>query len=314
MHGIPAERIVVTGAQLYDQWFAMRPSSSREKFCAGRGLDPARPIVLYMCSSAFICPNEVGFVRRWLAAIRAHSDPAVRSINVVIRPHPAHGMQWFGVSLSEYENAIIWPPTGAAPLDEERKRDYFDNLFHAACVVGINTSGFLEASIIGRRTLTVRPAEFPQSQEGTLHFRYLVSAGIVAMTEELSAHLAQLAALLRGHNESDPQVRRFVEEFLRPHGMATPCTPILTVALERLAQQGRRKPEVMPLLAPAVRALALPLAMQLRRLYFARILQRPPRVNLTVLPPRHAEQNSKSCARNSKAVQKRQHTDEPRYE
>ena len=26
MHGVPRERIVVTGAQLYDQWFAMRPA------------------------------------------------------------------------------------------------------------------------------------------------------------------------------------------------------------------------------------------------------------------------------------------------
>jgi hypothetical protein len=262
----------------------MRAGSTREEFCARRGLDSERPIIFYMCSSAFICPHEVGFVRRWLAALRAHSDPTLRSANVVVRPHPAHGMQWVGVSLPEPDKTVIWPPTGAAPLDEERKQDYFDTLFHAACVVGVNTSGFLEASIIGRRTLSLRPAEFPESQDGTLHFRYLVSAGIVTMAEQVPTHLAQLAEVLGGASEPDAHAKRFVEEFLRPHGIETPCTPILAAALERLAAEGHRRPIVPPFLAPLVRTLALPLAARLRRLYLARILRRPPRVSLAVLP------------------------------
>jgi hypothetical protein len=281
MHRVPSERIVVTGAQLYDQWFAMRPGSTREEFCARHGgLDPARPIIVYLCSSAFICPHEVGFVRRWLAAVRAHPDPTLRSAIVVVRPHPAHGEQWSDVSLSEFQNAVIWPPVGAAPLDEERKQDYFDHLFHAACIVGVNTSGFLEAAIIGRRTLTVRPTEFPQSQEGTLHFRYLTSAGIVTMTEELGTHLSGLAELLHRPGEPDTQVRRFVEEFLRPRGIETPCTPILVAALERLAAEGHRKPLVPPLLAPLVRGLTMPLAVQLRRSYLTRLSRRPQRLNI----------------------------------
>jgi hypothetical protein len=280
MHGVPAERIVVTGAQLYDQWFAMGPGSTREEFCARRGLDPGRPIIFYLCSSAFICPYEVGFVQRWLGAVRAHPDPLLRSANVVVRPHPAHGPQWSGVSLAEFQNAVIWPPAGAAPLDDERKQDYFDHLFHAACVVGVNTSGFLEASIIGRRTLTLRPAEFPQSQEGTLHFRYLTSAGIVTASEEMTTHLSDLAALLNGGGEPDARVRRFVEEFLRPHGIDAPSTPVLVAALERLAAQGHRAPLVPPLLAPLVRGLAMPLAVLVRRYYLARLSRRPVRVKI----------------------------------
>jgi hypothetical protein len=278
MHRVPAERIVATGAQLYDHWFAMRPGSTRTEFCARLGnLDPARPIILYLCSSAFICPEEVGIVRRWLAAVRGHSDPLLRSANVVVRPHPAHGAQWSGVSLAEFGNAVIWPPVGAAPLDQERKQEYFDNLFHAACVVGVNTSGFLEASIIGRRTLTFRSPEFPQSQDGTLHFRYLAAAGVVAVSDEIAAHLAQLADVLHGRDAPEAQVRRFVEDFLRPNGLDVPCTPILVAALEQLAAQGRRKPLAPPVTGPLIRALTIPLAMQVRRMYLARLSQRPER-------------------------------------
>lgn len=285
MHGVPPERIVVTGAQLYDQWFAMRPGATREGFCARLGgLDPSRPIIFYICSSSFICPYEVGFVRRWLAAVRAHQDPILRSANVVVRPHPAHAPQWSGVSLAEFDNVVIWPPAGAAPLDDERKQDYFDNLFHAACVVGVNTSGFLEASILGRRTLSVRSAEFPESQEGTLHFRYLTSAGVVTLSDDVASHLSELGEILHGPSETDVKVRRFVEEFLRPNGLEKPCTPILASAVERLAAEGRRKPLVPPLIAPLVRGLVAPLAAVLRRLYLARLSQRPERLNL-VPPP-----------------------------
>ncbi len=40
LHGLPADRVVVTGAQCYDQWFGRQPSRSREDFCARVGLDP----------------------------------------------------------------------------------------------------------------------------------------------------------------------------------------------------------------------------------------------------------------------------------
>src|ERR1043166_1400557 len=33
MHGVPADRVLVTGAQCYDQWWNRAPSRSREAFC-----------------------------------------------------------------------------------------------------------------------------------------------------------------------------------------------------------------------------------------------------------------------------------------
>ena len=67
LHGIPAERVVATGAARFDDWFAQRPSTSREEFMRKVGLDPARPYLLYLCSSVFVAPEERPFVDRWLA-------------------------------------------------------------------------------------------------------------------------------------------------------------------------------------------------------------------------------------------------------
>ena len=43
MHRVPAERVVITGAQCFDHWFDRTPSRTRDEFCARIGLD-ARPI------------------------------------------------------------------------------------------------------------------------------------------------------------------------------------------------------------------------------------------------------------------------------
>ncbi len=75
LHDVPAERVVVTGAQLFDRWFEWRPSRDRQSFCAELGLDAAKPILLYTASSIFICRREVDLVVHWLTSIRSCGDP-----------------------------------------------------------------------------------------------------------------------------------------------------------------------------------------------------------------------------------------------
>ena len=76
LHGVPRDRVVVTGAQCFDQWFDRRPTLDREAFCRKVGLDPARPYVLYVCSALFEgSPNEAEFARRWAAAIGGLHTP-----------------------------------------------------------------------------------------------------------------------------------------------------------------------------------------------------------------------------------------------
>ena len=80
LHDVPAEHVLVTGAQAYDHWFSTQPSVDREAFCRQVQLDPSRPFLLYLCSSPFIAPEEVGFVRRWIAAIRAQRRSTVAHV------------------------------------------------------------------------------------------------------------------------------------------------------------------------------------------------------------------------------------------
>jgi hypothetical protein len=237
LHGVPRNRITVTGAQTFDRWFAMRPSRSREDFCRTVGLDPGRPYLLYTGSSVFIAPDEVPFTERWLTAVGRSGIPRVTELGALIRPHPANSRQWYAFDSNAFPNATIWPPVGTDPNSPGFKEDFFDSVYYSAGVVGINTSAQIEASILGRPIFTVRAPEFAHGQEGTLHFRYLAGDdGVVRVATSLAEHVQQLAYVLQGDAAGDERNREFVQRFVRPHGLGLPATPIFARAVDAIRQ------------------------------------------------------------------------------
>jgi hypothetical protein len=144
LHGVSADRVVVTGAPRFDAFFAMRPAASRERFCAALGLDPQQPYVLYLCSSEFVAPHEVDFVKRWLSALRTSGDAVVRSCGVLVRPHPAHLKPWKDASLAGFPNVALWHDKETMNADQ----GLYDSLHHSNAVVGLNTSAMIEAGIL----------------------------------------------------------------------------------------------------------------------------------------------------------------------
>lgn len=237
-HGVPADRVDVTGAQLFDDWFDRRPATSRQEFCARTGLDPARPFVLYLCSSMFIARDEVAFVRDWLGQLRGSPIASLREVGVLIRPHPGHASPWAEVDLSTYGHVGVWPRGGEMPLFDDAKAGYFDSMHHAAAVVGINTTGMIEAGIVGRASFTVLATEFAATQGGTLHFAHLTAPGFLRTAATMDQHHRQLAAELA--SPSTPEsLAPFIEQFVRPCGLQTPATPRVVDALEALAQRRR---------------------------------------------------------------------------
>jgi hypothetical protein len=236
LHGIPLDRVVATGAQLFDQWFERQPSSSRQEFVRKIGLEPARPYVLYTCSNpAMTEVPESGFVRRWIDALRANEDERLRRLGILIRPHPNDEGEWRDFDVSRLANVVVWPREGASPVTDEGRADFFDSLAHSAAVVGINTTAMIEAAIVGKSVLTVLAPEF--AQEGTLHFDYLLeeSGGFLHVASSLAEHAGQLRRVLSEGAADEERRRRFVESFVRPHGLGRPATPILADAIEELA-------------------------------------------------------------------------------
>lgn len=240
LHRQSPDRVVATGAQSYDHWFAWKPQRDREAFCAEVGLDARRPFVLFLGSSPFIAPSEVPFVRRWIGALREAPDPAVRELGVLVRPHPQNGPQWADADLRDLGPVAVWPRSGADPVDRASRDDFHDSIHLCHAVVGINTSALIESAIVGRPVFTVLDGDFADTQGGTLHFAHLQHAGggLLRQASTLDEHVAQIASSLRDDDGFVHRNDRFLEAFVRPHGLARPAAPILADAVERAALAG----------------------------------------------------------------------------
>ncbi len=256
MHGIRDDSVVVTGAQCYDQWFEKKPARSREEFCRAVGLDPSKPFVLYVCSAMSPVPDPVEpvFVKEWIEAVRASGDPALRTAGVLVRPHPERVREWSGVSLDGLEHVVVH---GRTPIDSDAKADYFDSLYYSSAVVGLCTSVFVEAAIVGRPVLTMLLPAYRMHQDGMAHFRYLlnVEGGLLHTAPDVPAHLAQLADAMKDAGSRDARNRRFLTAFVRPQGLDMPSTPRFVEAAEQLARSGRRDPDPLLTRPSPIRAI-----------------------------------------------------------
>ena len=163
LHRVPAARITLTGAQPFDRWFERRPSTSRPEFCAKVGLPDEHPYVLFVGSTSGISKpdDEYLFVRRWIQTIRDSGDPRLSEVGILIRPHPYNPGGWADADLSGLGPVAVWPRGRANPVNDDDRAEYFDSMYHAAAVVGINTSAMIETAIVGRPVHTIRTSSSP---------------------------------------------------------------------------------------------------------------------------------------------------------
>lgn len=267
IHGLPGERVVTTGAQVYDPWFAWRPRP-REEFCARVGLPPDRAYVLYAGGALFPASiTEARFVmERWLPALRASRHPELREAAVLVRPHPKRFDEWADVDLASAGPVALWPQEGRMPVEEAARADFYDSIEHSAGVFGINTSAMIEAGIVGKRVHTLLVPEFGGSQHGTLHFRYLseVGGGLLIEARTMEEHLEQLAESVRSDGRAPNGNGPFVEAFVRPHGIDRPAAAVFADAVEQTVRRGAAPRRARPVGSRALRLALEPVALGFR--------------------------------------------------
>jgi hypothetical protein len=260
-HYVPAHKITTTGAQLFDKWFVTQATRDRTAFCARVGLPDTRPFLLFTGSSGFISESraEVAFVLRWIESLRSSGDPMLRSINVLVRPHPYNCHSWDPDPLAGIPGAVFFPRTNYDPMDEVNRADFFDSIYHSTAVVGINTSAMIEAAIIGRPVFSLLAEEFAGTQQGLVHFHYLAleNGGCVRVASVIDDHVRQLSECLGDLAEARAETERFIAHFVRPHGLDRPATPIFVDSVERLAAAAAPAPQATPVTTYLLRPVVL---------------------------------------------------------
>jgi hypothetical protein len=237
-HKIDERRVYVTGAQTFDHWFNGDSPSERADFCSQNGLDPDRPIIIYVASSRLAEVSPSDFFLPWLEAVRGSGDQALEGANVLVRPHPTNVQSW--QSLDGDPWLLVSPSTAEAPINSpEFRRRYRDELYHASVAVGLNTSAMIDAAIFGKPVCTVELPELIKGQRGTVHFEYLmtVGGGFVRTASSLDEHLEVLSELVqRDPYDRDEQAARFVQEFVRPHGLDVTPSTVFSKGMLRLLE------------------------------------------------------------------------------
>jgi hypothetical protein len=242
-HHVPRDRVVPTGAPVFDDWFAIRPTLDRAAFCRLAGLDSERPYVLYLCSSRTIAEDETALAEAFAREVR--QNPATRHAQVLVRPYPWNVEIWRGYTSDLF---TLWPREGDNPDTTAARQDYFHALCYSAAVIGINTSALIDAAIVDRPCLTVLAERYRDTQQEVSHFRYLLDAGFMEVAASLAEAVARVSEVLRGADVNRENRRRFVREFVRPWGLDVPASQIAARAVEATARRCTR-PELNALLS-----------------------------------------------------------------
>lgn len=230
LHDLPPASIRITGAPHVDRFFTMKPSADRRTYCRDMGADPDRPYLVFLCSSRTLIASEVELATRLADAFRRRFPSDVPTL--VVRPHPTNPEPWAAFS---HPNVVVHPRLGDQADSPESWQDYFNQLAHASCVFGLNTTAFLEAVAVDRPCLTIVSDEFWGAQHRTGHFRHLVKGDFLEVSQTADEVAARVERILAGADEKAAGRREFTRWFLRPGGDAVPPSMIVADVIERAA-------------------------------------------------------------------------------
>lgn len=238
LHGIPRDRLAVTGAAKFDPYFELQPSMTRAQFCEHVGIDPDRPYLLYIGSSEQVAGDETGFVRELSQALAR--DPRTAAVQVVVRPHPLNGQVWLDF---QDERITVFPRGGQRPDIAGPRDDYFHTLRYSAAVAGVNTTAFLEAAIADRPCLSIVSDRHRQGQVERGHFQHLLKGRFIETVPDFEGAVSVVAEVLAGRDAREERRRRFVQNFVRPAGIDRPAGAVLAETIIETATNGVRDPE-----------------------------------------------------------------------
>jgi CDP-glycerol:poly(glycerophosphate) glycerophosphotransferase len=231
IHGIPQDRIVITGSPFFDKWFDKRLAVwSRRELEAKLGVPAAKPVLLYLGSSKHIALNEGWLVKQLAEAVANH--PRLKDAVILVRPHPANDTMCR--DLKDTPGLMLLP--SAVPFSDDTTAAFMGMLTHAFAVVGINTSGLIDAIALDRPCYSIRTDQYTDTHLSAAHFRHLVAGDAIAVADDMDALLAELDGALKGKDARERQRREFVRKFLRPRGPSIAAGEIAANAVVMLSE------------------------------------------------------------------------------
>ena len=206
LHAIDNERIKMVGAQLFDKW-----AQRDESFLPDEGLleYTKDPYMLYLGSSSNIAKDESKVLKNITSQVLQKGH----SCRIIFKPHPAHYEYYQKLSI---DYVILLPKQFGLSETLQDIANFHHLVMSARCVIGINTSGFLDSVLIGKRTFAYLSAEHEQTQRLSAHYRLLTDYKVIIETNSYE----QMVDLTDNDSAFIKNRNLFLASFVRPHGEA----------------------------------------------------------------------------------------------
>jgi hypothetical protein len=237
IHGVPESLALITGAPSLDHWFTRSSKASRTEFCNRNGINPNKPFVVYLCSSWNVAPDEHLFANELVRELPKHLGNDCPTI--VIRPHPLNTGIW---KEFRHDGVVILPKKTEDFYGEDGKDLFFSSLYYSKCIIGINTTAMIEATIVDKPCLTIMSTRFKTTQMDSHHFHHLRDGKFLHITNTFEELADEIRSVLQGADKKKTERRLFVKEFVKPWTNLT-CSDVMASMIELCAQ--RKSPSII---------------------------------------------------------------------
>jgi hypothetical protein len=193
--GVPAKRIVVTGALPLDRALSEEPVVDEPTFREMLGLPMDRPFVFFAGSSGLMSEpaEEVELICAWVRSLRTSADPLLRQLAVLIRPSPLGISRWRQVENDIGGGVVVCPRTfeRSGELDAVLLAE---SVRFAALTIGADPLTLLMAAGLGRPAALILPPRFAKGGDA-IPLAYLTTTE--GSTVRHTPTLADLSAYAR---------------------------------------------------------------------------------------------------------------------
>lgn len=237
-HFLGESKIEIVGAPVFDKWFEYSNSGwsvpERRELLRKVGLQPDAKYILYLGSAQGITGDESNIINDLVAGLQNPDRTSLNNIAVLVRPHPANADY---VDRVQKNNCAVYPKAGVLPDSREKKDEFFYSMLFAECVVGVNTSGMLDAIVNDRPVIAICDGRYRATQEQTLHFKELLSFGCMETACDTASVIEIISKLVEGIDNRRYRRREFVDTYIRPRGSKRLVAQVVVSSLECLNRE-----------------------------------------------------------------------------
>ena len=237
-HGIDQTKVRIVGAPMFDYLFEKKQDFSKKSLWKKlkrevllRKIDEKWPIILYLGSSSDVAGDERFLITKLRKSLDNTSDDRLQSAQIIIRPHPLNNSYY---RKFRGKNIVVMPNKGFAVTSRE-KDDYIGVLKMCDCVVGVNTSGMIDAIVLDKPVIGIVLRKYAKTQSQALHFKYLVNSNVLLIVKKIEDFPGEVKNILDGRDIHKSERKQFVKKFIRPRGLKISAGGAVALEIEKLA-------------------------------------------------------------------------------